>query len=95
MEAKHKPATTLPWFATAQVCKGGMRVVSAVGDRGVARDCHKGDAAYIAHTANAYPKLVEVVRGMLDANDHGSVSNIRTATEAMRALLDGLGEAGP
>ena len=75
---RHTPATPLPWEvirATDQrtgtmVC-GGKPFNGATHAPAIVKRAGIGtheDAAYIAHTANAYPKLVEALR-MCD-NDH-------------------------
>src|SRR5258706_14548917 len=60
----HKPTTALPW------CKGaGADVLSDTTGEDTAVCCGKekgrGNAAYIAHSANAYPKLVEALYALL------------------------------
>lgn len=77
---KHAPATPLPWVAdghhvTNADPKTRMYIV-------VKREGPQQNAAYIAHAANAYPKLVEFVR---------TVAADRDAEDA-RALLRELGE---
>lgn len=62
---KHAPATPLPWhnatLRTEQEHESG-----AVGTPyGRFRVNHNKDAAYIAHAANAYPRLVEALRDAL------------------------------
>lgn len=86
MNTNHKPATPLPW-------RQKTFAVLDAGDEGVAETYERGDTSYIAHACNHYPELVEALRNMVEANDHGSISNIRSATDAMRALLTKLGEA--
>lgn len=60
---KHKPTTPLPW----RVCRmeGGRRLalVNSMGGLITYFDTIGEDrAAYIAHAANAYPKLVQALR---------------------------------
>lgn len=54
---KHTPVTPLPWTVKgASVFNGPRKVCTAV-------EHIDGDsAAYIAHAANAYPKMVEALR---------------------------------
>ena len=100
MDMKHKPATALPfkdgplfghdqnralfWTDTSKPGKWQRRVDAE----------YKGafleqDAAYIAHAANAYPRLVEALRGSVDAD----ADTIYTDRDARRALLRELGES--
>jgi hypothetical protein len=95
MNTKHKPATALPWsvagFSTSRVrgvhaASGKLRnvadFVEYVGDKGE-------DAAYATHAANAYPKLVEALRGILQ----GDGASWATRATVARDLLRELGEA--
>lgn len=68
MNVHHTPVTPLPWT----VEDGGMFEAQVVGPvEGVAQTIlHNGqrqNADYIAHAANAYPKLVEALRKCADA----------------------------
>lgn len=49
----------------------------------------KQDAAYIVHAANAYPKLVEALRTLIDADREGALCNDQFA-----AAIDTLRELG-
>ena len=69
-----KPATPLPWsIATAAhhvqlsaVSSGSaLRTVEVLG---FDRDANEKDTAYLAHAANAYPKLVEALRQAIAAD---------------------------
>ena len=62
---KHKPATVLPWkpfysLTRGEVCGGGNAENYRLTAK-IARD----DAAYIAHAANAYPRLVAALRSQI------------------------------
>ena len=72
MTTKHKPATALPWHVTAdprptskQPCiattAAGLPVILAT----VCGGQRVTNAAYIAHAANAYPRLVAALRKMI------------------------------
>jgi hypothetical protein len=78
----HTPATPLPWkVVDASVFSGKAKVCIAV-------EYPNGDsAAYIAHAANAYPKLVEALREELF-----NFGDRVKAHERHRALLRSLGE---
>ena len=99
-----KPATPLPWesgmvetephcvafyLITQATNIGGWNVAQTLSNK--ERDAK--DAAYIAHAANAYPRLVEALRDALSAlvceGHHEGVS--RPVTDG-RALLRELGE---
>lgn len=93
-----KPATPLPWkFAAAVQNNGPNYFVVGTGRWGEpsAADCaREADAAYVAHAANAYPRLVEVLRALADSS-HGGMSAARFLDDAgmyARALLRELGE---
>lgn len=73
MTAKHAPQTPLPWKLHGVQRKteiGGFAVLS--GEK--AHPCagyvaNSSDAAYIAHAANAYPRLVEFVKSRIGRAD--------------------------
>lgn len=116
MTTNHKPVTPLPWSYSRRGSVGDFRITGGVflsGEAqtpkvaGIAFDVyHEQDAAYIAHAANAYPKLVEALRelqALCDAlafrppvDDSRAVDrdtrNLRAGLEAPRALLRELGE---
>ena len=99
MTAKHSPATSLPLVIVRNVrdtTRDAMRIDDASGMSVAHIDIRKGDYAvaqqfgrYIVHAANAYPKLVEALR--LIVNDahtgHSAVS------QDASAILRELGEA--
>ena len=68
MTTKHKPATPLPYAhksghegkTSAIVSATGFVVAGSLVARALQRDAD--NHAYIAHAANAYPKLVDFVR---------------------------------
>lgn len=108
---KHKPATPLPWTTALTNAGQFIRSNGSNGPHGyfvevrqtrTGRD-EKADAAYIAHAANAYPRLVEALRKFARAtcDDDGVADSmpIEDCTEltegdlkAARALLKELGE---
>ena len=100
MTTKHVPATPLPWIVNQRkhVCAAstGFADVATTAD-GRKTQTAVDDAAYIAHTANAYPGLVERVNRV--AHWQPSVDDERLAVSAIdreiyaaRALLRELGE---
>ena len=105
-ETKHQPATALPWRTVAsyqpQTRKEEMSpyVLGADGEN-VAASALRGvdDAAYIAHAANAYPKLVEVLRACIRADNLRAFERGQrepefqhSADHPARAILRDLGE---
>lgn len=91
-----KPATPLPWKVSGLgYLSDGKKVLarteSAPTQYQQRIDLCMEDAAYIAHAANAYPRLVEALRQMvgamhqMDKGHHGDVL-------AAAALLRELGE---
>src|SRR3990167_11495800 len=92
---KHTPATPLPWSNPITHGVSGRIDPVCVADRGL-------DATYIAHAANAYPKLVEALRTLqtrINACELGPVHDGRAIADEMesecetsRALLRELGE---
>lgn len=66
---KHTPATPLPWHMGVKQAErivydaSGWAVANATTYHGQAdKEETKANAAYIAHAANAYPKLVDALR---------------------------------
>jgi hypothetical protein len=98
---KHTPATPLPWRVGA-VTPARFPAYPIVGDVIVAdvsiraRGGSDKDAAYIAHAANAYPKLVEALRsGIMSLEAFVAIDRIpanNAGLRDMRALLRELGE---
>lgn len=88
-KTKIRPATPLPWEVDeeATICGNNSAVAFTRRRESAYMD---EDAAYIAHAANAYPKLVEALRALhKEAGDfYGTTKNMRKA----RALLRQLGE---
>src|SRR3990167_5834080 len=66
MTAKMKPATPLPWLAPVNYGATHFEIQGGGPCRHIARTPRLQDAAYITHAANAYPQLVEEVRGLRD-----------------------------
>ena len=60
MPIKNAPATPLPWKTSGGCLNPHLSMT-------LDADAHRIDAAYITHTANAYPKLVEALRSAVDA----------------------------
>ena len=88
---EHKPATPLPWEVDeeATVCANNTVVaftstrVSAYQDE---------DAGYIAHAANAYPKLIAELRKIVVPDDEGWTIIAGKSAASALALLRELGE---
>lgn len=81
MSANHKPATPLPWdFA---ITERGPIVVDSEGDPVPA---HSDTAAYSAHAANAYPRLVEALRALYDDANGSGWSSAAAANSLLREL---------
>lgn len=97
MNTKHKPATALPWNAVTHTihhsvwAPNGVRVAEIRHCVNPDGSASVQDAFYIAHTANAYPELVEALINLLADADPDS-ANAGSQIEA-RALLSKLGEA--
>ena len=91
---KHTPATPLPLYNVAVSAETNPRqFIEYAGIAALSYD----DAVYIAHAANAYPKLVEALCGALDEiapfgplTAGSSIAEKRA--KAIRALLRSLGE---
>lgn len=89
-----KPATALPWITNKrnQVCNA-----AATAHIAKCAELQRGadDAAYIAHSANAYPQLVEALRNLSPAFGECVRSGLFEAkhVDAVVALLRELGEA--
>ena len=93
MTTKHNPATALPLKFLPDE---GQFIVNARGEivgeipcQGVEND--KAIGAYLVHAANAYPQLVEALRGMLP--EYAPITTDGFGRELARALLRELGEA--
>ena len=81
------PTSNLPW-STGSINK----TVADAGGEYVAETASVGDAVYIAHAANAYPKLVEALRLAMRGLDPQDNANQGSVTDNLRALLRELGE---
>ncbi len=92
---KHKPATPLPWTVEhGNHVIGGNQERSrvAVGSLSVAEyRVADQNAAYIAHAANAYPRLVEALRELAEASGRGIEACVNAEARA-ESLLRELGE---
>jgi hypothetical protein len=97
---KHQPATPLPWQSledgrshvklvhvetTSDNTAGAGLPVCSINRARI------GDAEYLTHAANAYPKLVEALRDTLE--DRSQHLN-RDQVDAILSLLRELGEEG-
>ena len=107
---KHQPATPLPWKRVdwlngAVTGEGFTPIFSGSTDHGeLVIEGRPRDFAYIAHAANAYPKLVEALREMrliAEAQDRAGdeavpaayrTKTLHDAVELGNALLRELGE---
>jgi len=93
--AKHTPATPLPWSQPSRYGNTMFELQRPVDEHTtvqgpILKNCTLQDAAYIAHAANAYPKLVEALREQLTAY-MGDFGPDHVATRHY-ALLRSLGE---
>ena len=113
---KHQPATPLPWLHNdttrrplplhyyARICGEEGRdaeTIAVVPCHDMSDTSAAEDAAYIAHAANAYPKLVQALKGALniyalqalrDCADPKMLEGWRKNQESVKALLRELGE---
>ena len=100
-----KPGTALPWvldgavILTANQRAHGVGLVADCNDNEVSAKRSKRNAEYIAHAANAYPKLVEALAGLFEhcamIHKHwGEGSNAKQADAAQNAARDLLRELG-
>ena len=85
----HRPATALPWRASparpAEVQQvSGVYTIGLMGMDGAA------NATYIAHAANAYPKLVEMLRNI--ASNEWDAGGATSTGKSIRTLLREIGE---
>ena len=92
MTAKHSPATSLPWDGPVNY---GVSKFEVQGPHSRLATVDKlPDAAYIVHAANAYPKLVEALRGIVEQVECMNAQGAFGADyDTARALLRELGEA--
>lgn len=106
---KHKPVTPLPWrVAPASEYLNDVAINVDAGTKGYV--CHAGfrddeeavkNSRYLVHAANAYPKLVEALRGCLrtytmeaeNAKTEDELDAWGTSRDAVAALLRDLGES--
>ena len=91
--SNHKPATALPFYVESDtiVYDNDGRFVAECHDANsdIGTQTEYQAAAYIAHAANAYPRLIEALRGI--ANDV-SADFGDCPLGKVRALLAELGE---
>jgi hypothetical protein len=92
MMTKAQPATPLPWHYDSETVdviteSGEFIATSLQPDSGVATQWEYDDAAYIAHAANAYPKLVETIVQLAYSDMSAAVMRNR-----LRSILRELGE---
>ncbi len=104
MTIKHQPASPLPWKLPEVKPSRFPAYVVASAKRDVTRlpitaaNCAGTDAAYIAHAANAYPKLIEALRQVASYTGEGPNTTpwrdiVRDLGEDARAALKEIGEA--
>lgn len=88
---KHEPATALPWKAASAFVNNapnvGVVTTGKWGAANVAQCSEQKNADYIAHAANAYPRLVAALRACLDARETWTAEE-----HAAYGLLRELGE---
>lgn len=85
MQSNHQPVSTLPW-STGSIDK----VIRDSTKEHLADTAAIADAAYIVHSANAYPKMVMWLRNVAEVLEQHKA--IGTASD-VRALLRDLGES--
>jgi len=95
MPTKHTPATPLPFSVDEQ--RYQIRIVGSKRNKTIAMtgridDETRQQSAYIAHAANAYPRLVEALRDMLAAEE--LVRADKAVEKAWGAAYDLLRELG-
>ena len=94
MTTNHKPATALPWKYQAE----GRAQFGILGSARLpaphpTAQNNQTDAAYVAHAANAYPRLVEALRGVeLIARVNAPLTDGSSMHKSICALLHDLGE---
>lgn len=101
MSIKHTPATPLPWTAInwevnkrTKLRQHALRGPDyPVNLRGLATGPEQRDAAYIAHAANAYPKLVEALALIENSGSFKGGTSIKELQNIARSVLRELGEA--
>ena len=92
MRTNCKPATPLPW-KSVQADQGSFSTFWILDEEREDADVDDQNADYIAHAANAYPKLVEALRNALEQIDHQAASAAGWPdSENARILLRELGE---
>ena len=87
MTTKQIPATPLPWKASGGCLNPHLPM-------SLDADAHRIDAAYIAHAANAYPRLIDAlhhVRELAQENAKGQ-DGYEIIAEWTDSLLRELGE---
>jgi hypothetical protein len=97
--SKHQPATPLPWwhFQPYGDMPGIFHIATENNRTALGEVCSlygqqtNADAAYIAHAANAYPKLVEALQSALSASK-GDWQKGMSWDRAASKLLRDLGE---
>lgn len=103
MTTKQKPSTPLPWKLHMKASYStlskkhdhlGARLKSLNGESiATVLEGHMGvDAAYIAHAANAYPRLAEALRDIEMETRSGGQWTAAEINEVARAILRDLGE---
>ena len=81
-----KPATPLPWIVDGDEVTDGTGTVADV--FGETSEDREQNAAYIAHAANMYPKLVEALQWAVERlDDNYPVAYCEERMRQARALL--------
>jgi hypothetical protein len=98
-----KPRAPIPWerelddVRSPQYAPRRCRVIRSVGGPVVAYDIGIPEADYIVHAANAYPRLVELLK-KLDSGEYFEINQsgvYEGVAIEIRALLKELGELPP
>ena len=106
-QTKHAPATPLPWYSKVIGIGDPNATPIAAVKPNVVDAALEGDAAYSAHAANSYPRLVAALRNMeqwardlSEQSDGNAIDGLERLRREhcpqyndARALLRELGEA--
>ena len=98
MTNKHQPETPLPFVADEKTIITNREKSGRIHGRFEAKErisdgIAAKDAAYLAHAANAYPKLVEALRAIVAENEAAGSGNKSLTVADADILLRELGEA--
>ncbi len=87
METTNRPDSPLPWIVNLR-----HEVFTAKDFHGIANCRKDGDAAYIVHASNAYPKLMQALRDLVVSAETRAVFNgdgvnaVREAAKFIKAV---------